>query len=239
MCTRYVLLEEHYRRVLERLGIASPAPFPSRYNIGPGRPLPAIRARASDGQLEVVPLSWGWQPPWADGPAGKLVNVRAETVAQRRPLREALQTRRCVLPATGFYEWQKLGSARQPFLFRRTDGLPFGLAAIAPDAPSASAGSGFAVITTEPDERVRPVHDRMPVMLAMDEMAEWLSPSQTGESLLARLRRPTHSVLTSLPVDRRMNNVRYEAPDCIAPVELHSQPAPARDHDDGQFTLGL
>jgi putative SOS response-associated peptidase YedK len=244
MCTRYVLLEEHYRRVLERLGIPSPAAWTSRYNIGPGGTVPVIQTRGDAAAAEVVPLGWGWRPPWARDESEKLVNVRAETIRQREPLRKTLRARRCLVPATGFYEWQKLGTARQPFLFRRRDGEPFGLAAICPE-PTGGAPAGLAVITTLPNRVVSPIHDRMPVTLSLEEMNDWLRAPVADEApLLARLRPAADEEFTAVPVHRRMNNVRYEGPDCVAPIDLAASverrdPRTPASTDDRQFELGL
>jgi putative SOS response-associated peptidase YedK len=244
MCTRYVLLEEHYRAVLQRLGIASPAVFASRYNIGPGGTVPVIRTRGEPAEAEIVPLGWGWRPPWARDESEKLVNVRAETIRQRETLRKTLRARRCLVPATGFYEWQKLGATRQPFLFRRRDGQPFGLAALCPE-PTGGAPAGLAVITTLPNRVVAPIHNRMPVTLSLDEMNEWLRGTEGGNApLLARLQPAPDEEFEAIPVNRRMNNVRYDGPDCIQPIE----PAAAAERrdirrsvstDDRQFELGL
>lgn len=105
MCTRYVLLEQHYRDLLARLGIAAPASFVSRYNIAPNTDIPVVRRTAHSSRPETTLLRWGLVPGWAksaDGPP--LVNARADTVAAKPSFRDSLRKRRCVIPATGFYE---------------------------------------------------------------------------------------------------------------------------------------
>ncbi len=244
MCTRYALLEEHYRAVLQRLGIAPPAAFPSRYNIGPGVLIPAVRTAPATAVREATGLHWGWTPPWARSPAEKLLNIRAESVEKRALYRDALRSRRCIIPASGFYEWQKAGTARRPFFYRLPDGQPFGFAGLwqpSPTPESATMGA-CAIVTTAANETVRPVHDRMPVILKLDACEEWLAAGDDPQRLVALLGPLPAAGLSVTPVSPRMSNVRYAAPDCIEPVPVAAPPEqrPKRSRpDDGQFSLGI
>lgn len=226
MCCRYLLLEQHYRDVLARLGIAAPAEFLSRYNIAPGSDIPLVRTKpirgASAPAREAARLHWGLVPAWAKSADGEpLVNARAETLAAKPSFRDAFRTRRCVIPASGFYEWAVIGRARRPWLFRRRDEQPFGLAGLWESwrAPNGAMLETCAVITTEPNDLMRPIHHRMPVMLAPEEFAAWLDPRTTEPALLAPLlRTPEAAAMSAIAVSPHVSDVRNEGPECLAPA---------------------
>lgn len=236
MCTRYVLLEEHYRAVLARLGIAPPPDrLASRYNIAPGTTIPAVRLDAA-GVREAVGLHWGLIPPWAKTPRDKLVNVRAETLATKPYFQRALAQRRCAVPASGFYEWQTIAGAKQPWLFRWRDDAPFLLAGIwiAAHAADGSAVETCAVITTTPNATLQPVHDRMPVLLSPDQAEAWLDPQTTASASLTPLLQPAPAeMMTAVTVSQRMNNARVDDASCIEPVQAVGGDA------EPQLSLGL
>lgn len=237
MCTRYVLLEEHYRAVLARLGIAPPPDrLASRYNIAPGTTIPAIRLAAADSAREAVGLHWGLIPPWAKSPRDKLVNVRAETLAAKPYFQRALVQRRCAVPASGFYEWQTLAGAKQPWLFRWRDDAPFLLAGIwtAAHAADGSAVETCALITTTPNATLAPIHDRMPVLLSLDQAEAWLDPQAASPATLAPLLQPAPAgMMTAVTVSARMNNARVDDASCIAPVQVSG------GESEPQLSLGL
>ena len=238
MCTRYLLLEEHYRAVLAHLGIDSPAPLASRYNVAPGSAVSAVRTKIpADGRearREAVSLQWGLVPAWAKSDEAKLVNARAETLAAKPSFRDALRGRRCVIPASGFYEWEKIGRMRKPWLFRRRDEHPFGLAGLWESwrAPDGTAIETCAVITTEPNELMRPIHHRMPVMLTPEQFEPWLDPRATdAERLAPLLRPPPAAAMSMVALSSYGSNVRHEGPACLAPAR--------GENDSPQFSLGL
>lgn len=220
MCTRFLLLERHYREIMERLGIVAAAQFLSRYNLPPGSQLPAVRTKVTT--REAATLSWGLVPAWAkDDDGDRLVNARAETVADKPSFRDALRSRRCVIPASGFYEWEQRGRARQPWVFRRRDEQPFGFAGLWESwrAPDGTVLETCAVITTAPNELMRPIHHRMPVMLTPEQFDPWLDPRVTEPAQLAPLLRPAvAATMTALAVDTFVSNVRNEGPACLAPA---------------------
>src|SRR4051812_45123784 len=107
MCCRYLLLQQHYRELVERMGVSAPAEFLSRYNIPPGTAISAVRAKPGGASREAIALRWGLVPSWAESESGtQLINARAESVAEKPSFRDALRTQRCVIPASGFYEWK-------------------------------------------------------------------------------------------------------------------------------------
>lgn len=222
MCTRYVLLEQHYRDVLAGLGIAAPAAFLSRYNIAPNTDIPVVRRTPRTTQNESARLRWGLVPSWAksaDGPP--LVNARADTVAAKPTFRDALRQRRCVIPASGFYEWETIGRAKKPWLFRLRDGAPFGFAGLWETwhGSDGSVRESCAFITGEPNDLMRPIHSRMPVMLTSENFEAWLDPAVTEPAQLAPLLRiPANDSVTKFAVSTHVSNVRHEGPACLAPA---------------------
>lgn len=238
MCTRYVLLKEHLRELLARLGLEANPDFVSRYNIAPASLVPAVRKPRDGAKVESVSLRWGLVPSWAktSESATQLVNARAETVASKPSFRDALRKRRCLIPATGFYEWEHRGRTKQPWVFRRRDDQPFAFAGLWESWHGADGAplETFAIITTEPNELMRPIHDRFPVMLAPDQFGQWLDPGVTEPDELAPLlRAPPSDTLTANTVSRHVSNVRHEGPECLAPA------GPDDNGDANQFSLGL
>jgi putative SOS response-associated peptidase YedK len=238
MCTRYVLLKEHLRELLARLGLEAEPNFVSRYNIAPGSFIPAMRNPPKATRHEAVALRWGLVPSWAqrDESGNQLVNARAETLADKPSFREAFRARRCIIPASGFYEWENRGRVKQPWLFRWRDERPFGFAGLWESwrAPDGMMLETCAVITSEPNELMRSIHHRMPVMLTPEQFAPWLDPSVTQPADLAPLLRiASPENMSAIAVRRYMSNVRHEGPECLVPAGVNGE------GDDNQFSLGF
>lgn len=223
MCSRYHLKQEYYRKVLAQLGIPAPANFVTRYNIAPNRDIPAIRS-APRGR-EATTLRWGLTPGWAraDEPASRLVNGRAETLAEKPSFRDALRSRRCIVPATGFYEWETVGRAKQPWYFRwRDEERPILFAGLWESwrGPDGDALESCAIVTTEPNDVMRPVHNRMPAILATADAERWLDPAVTDVSALSAVLRPAPAAeMTATRLDDYVSNVQHEGPECLAPAK--------------------
>lgn len=224
MCCRYVLLQEHAKSFLETLGVllsaGTPLP-PSRYNIPPGGRIPAIRARASDDSRELTSLHWGLTPGWARSADAPVVNARAESLAEKPTFRDAYRTRRCLIPASGFYEWKISGRAREPWLFRLRDERPFAFAALWEfwRAPDGTAHESCAIVTTAPNSVMQPVHHRMPAILSSPaDCATWLDPHLDSPNAIAALLRPLPDTdLTALAVTPHVNTIANDDPACLAP----------------------
>ena len=147
------------------------------YNIAPTQNVFAVRVSPQDNQKEVVPLYWGLMPSWAKDKkmAAQMINARAETITEKPPFRSAFKSRRCLIPADGFYEWQKDGKTKQPFYIHRMDGKPFMFAGLWElnnqfEEPVESC----TIITTSANEIMKPIHERMPVILPEQHFDEWL-----------------------------------------------------------------
>ena len=197
-----------------------------RYNIAPGQDLLAARVDAS-GRRHVAPLRWGLVPRGVSDPriGQRLINARSETVATRSAFRDSFRTRRCVVPAAGFYEWRKVGRVHQPFAIRPREGL----LAIA-GLWDVWEGEGrrletCTLLTTEANTAVAEIHDRMPVLLRRGELARWLDPSRTTDDVATLLRPLPPDALVIDPVSTRVNRPDFDDPSCIVPtpVELPVQ----------------
>lgn len=190
MCGRFVLRAD-LRTVEEVFHIRTiDGEYRTGGNISPGRTVSAVIRR--NDQNSLVHFHWGLVPAWARDPSvGKrMFNARAETVADKPSFRNAFRKRRCLIIADGFYEWQKTGGRRKPFLFRLKAGGPFGFAGLYESwqAPGGQPIHTCTIITTEANELIRPVHDRMPVILPADRHTAWTDPgNQDLNALLSQL----------------------------------------------------
>jgi putative SOS response-associated peptidase YedK len=197
-----------------------------RYNLAPQQ-LGLVVVERDDLRRAIVPYRWGLIPSWAkDARIGnRLINARAETVATTPAFRAAFQKRRCIVPADGFYEWERMTpEIRQPNLIHRADHEPMafaGLWSIWRDAtqPEAEPTRTFTIITTTANATLEPIHDRMPVILPASAWATWLAPAPADPgALLALLRPAPDDLLERYPVSKRVNNARNEGPDLVIPL---------------------
>lgn len=217
MCGRYVLKREDLEALVKQFGLHSLEEFHSRYNIAPTSIVPLIRTRQA-GPPELAGARWGLIPAWAkpDAPLRPLVNVRAETLLTR--FRGALRSRRCVLPASGFYEWETVGAKKQPWYFAARDGGAFGLAGIW-DTWHGGDGTVLetcAIITTRPNGVLQPIHDRMPVMLNPEQCRRWVDPALPEAEAEPLLGPAAEAGMLALKVGPAVSNIRNDGPECIA-----------------------
>ncbi len=246
MCTRFVLEIPIAEAGFKKFGLdviaAAVAKAESRFNIAPGTDLLALRAGDKPRTARVFRPRWGIIASDSSGsspqaPGSLLLNARAETLAQKPTFREAFRRRRCLIPATGFYEWEKRGRARLPWLFRRAGSEPFAFAGLW--EPRAADGEPATVIvTTPPNSLMAPLHHRMPALLVSAEACRaWLDVSATESDLAALLAPADASQMTATPVSPRMNRSEFDSPDCVAPAVHGVAP---RDEDDSEnLELGL
>lgn len=220
MCGRYVLKQKDLHAMLEKLGLGAPHDFDSRYNIAPSTRIPAVRASASARQREVVALQWGLVPHWAkDAKSGAaLANARAEGIAGKPAFQNAFRQRRCVVPASGFYEWQTVGRLKQPWYFQLRDEQPFVFAGLWESWHSADGVElqTCSLITTTPNSVISPLHDRMPVILRGDAIDRWLDPAIREPARLEPLLVPVEGeAMKATAVSPRVSNARNEGPECL------------------------
>ncbi len=219
MCGRFSLGVDTDRLVAEfGIGAASFDHQP-RYNIAPGQPVPTV-IHDGDG-LRLGALQWGLVPTWAAKRSSlrPLINARAETVADKPAFRDAFRRRRCWVLADGFYEWQKgTGSRKIPFHFRHPDGAPFAMAGLWERAQTADGELlTCTILTTAASEAVRPVHERMPLILEPGRREDWLDPDADPDAL-HRLLAPSREPLQRHRVSDRVNSTRHDDPTCRAPL---------------------
>jgi putative SOS response-associated peptidase YedK len=197
-------------------GVSESAAVEPRYNIAPTQYVAAIRTDEGQGR-EFIMLRWGLVPFWAKDPSigNRMINARAETVAEKPSYRAAYRHRRCLVLADGFYEWQRQGDVKTPYYISAANGEPFALAGLWENWTDKQTGESLqttTIITTEANEFMAPLHHRMPVIIDSNTAGEWLAVSNDLLDDVAAITPP----LQAWPVDRRVNNARNEGEDLIA-----------------------
>lgn len=200
----------------------APPVLPPRYNIAPTQPVPVVRV-GREGRRELVHLRWGLVPYWAKDPAmgNRLINGRAETAAVRAAFRDPFRFRRCLVAADGFYEWQRTASGKRPYLVRLRDGAAFGFAGVWDRwrGPDGAALESCAILTTDANDLIRPIHDRMPAIVPRNAHEAWLEPSRRDPAEVAPLLRPLPSeAMTAYQVGTYVNSPDHDDPECVTPV---------------------
>jgi putative SOS response-associated peptidase YedK len=194
--------------------------FPARYNIAPTQPVAVILRTNDQPKRHLRLMRWGLIPAWAKDPAiaNRLINARAETVAEKPSFRTAFKRRRCLIPASGFFEWQKTKAGKQPFYFRPQDG---GLFAIAGLWESWQDIETCTLLTTEANQLLEPIHERMPVLLKPEDYDQWLDLKTQGTAALQALLQPFPAdQMLAYPVSKRVNNATIDDRECIAETDL-------------------
>lgn len=237
MCGRFVsstptkVLAETF--LVEEVKLSSEEPEPN-FNVAPTNDVIAV-AVSKEGQRQLGSFHWGLVPSWAkDVSVGnRMINLRAETVASKPGFRKTLGKRRCIIPVDGFYEWKNMGKGRkkQPFFIRSRDGKPLALAGlweVWKDREAEGRGEevewlkSCTIITTEPNGLLKPIHNRMPVVLPPSAWDEWLDPSNDDTASLEKLLAPAPDDLLELyPVSTEVNSVKNNGPQLVEPLEGH------------------
>lgn len=233
----------------ELFGFAETPDFPPRYNIAPSQPVPIVtgpRDGEEKGARHFLLVRWGLVPSWAkEMPQSILINARAETIAGKPSFRGAFRHRRALMPVTGFYEWQAKGArVKQPWFIRRKDRAPFAMAAIWDQWMDAQGNEldSCAIVTTEANETLKPIHHRMPVILDEKDWALWLDPAATEKELLALLRPAGNDLLEAIPISTRINRVANDDPSLQERAWAEPEPVQAsrpkrREADERQMGL--
>jgi putative SOS response-associated peptidase YedK len=218
MCGRYVqaaspmLLAEHFD--VDEVALAEPS-APS-WNVAPRAEVLTVVDK--DRFRRLARMRWGLVPSWATDPSvgDRMINARAETVLEKPAFRAAIERRRCIVPADGFYEWERVGSRKQPMYIRDRAGTPLAFAGLwavwrDPAVPDGPWMRSCTIVTTGANATVAPVHDRMPVMLAPDAWDRWLDRDLTdGEAVVDLLRPAPDDLLELWPVSPRVNSARHD-----------------------------
>ncbi len=226
MCGRYSITTpvEAMRSLFEFEALPN---LPPRYNVAPTQEVPIVRRAEAGGRRELALARWGLVPAWAKDAsmAARLINARAETVADKPSFRAAFAQRRCLVPADGFYEWQKRDGAKQPYRIARADGQAFAFAGLWERwARGGETLESCTIITTEANARLAPIHSRMPVILRREDYEPWLAtPAKESRRLLPLLAPRDDEALTAYAVSTRVNNVTNDDAAVIEP--LAGQPA--------------
>lgn len=211
MCGRYAL-KATATELIDHFRLISCPEFSPRFNIAPTSQIPVIRWKPDTGRVGQL-VRWGLIPSWSKEPTAKLNNARAETVHEKPSFRTSFQKHRCIIPATGFFEWQTVAGKKQPYYIHPLEGF-FAFAGLlaAWKAPDGQTIVSTCIITTGPNEIMAPIHDRMPVILQPSDFDTWLDPENHGPRDLLR---PCSGVgMSAYPV----KPLRTEGPECIEPA---------------------
>ncbi len=192
MCGRFILLTD-LSVIVESFHIGEvAADYKPGSNIAPGRQISAVIRDEDVNKL--VDFRWGLIPSWAKDPSigNKMFNARAETIAEKPGFREAFKKRRCLIVADGFYEWQKMEKGKKPFHFSLRSAGPFGLAGLYETwmSPENKTVKTCTIITTDANDLLKPIHDRMPVIVPKDKEARWIDPGVPDRRELAAILKP-------------------------------------------------
>ena len=218
MCGRFSLTASN-EGLVNYFGLARGLALEPRYNIAPSQQVAAARVEA--GERRLVLLRWGLIPFWANDPkiGYKMINARAETAHKTPAFRAAFRGRRCLIPASGFYEWDKKGGSRQPYYIRRADGQPLALAGLWEHWEGEEGKTvieSCTILTTAASEPVARLHDRMPVILEPEDFDLWLDPGeQRVDRLRGMLEPAAPGVLGMVPVSAYVNKATNEGERCI------------------------
>ncbi len=222
MCGRFAFFSSH-EAMIRLFGLPpGTAAVEPRWNIAPTQYVPTVRVD-HDGVRRLALLYWGLVPGWAKERAigARMINARAETVAEKPSFRTALRRRRCLVLASGYYEWQATPEGKQPYFIRRVDGDPFAMAGLWEswiETPGEPPLESCTIITTEAAPPLDRIHHRVPVVLPEPALALWLESREPEvEALLGLLSPPVAGSMVAEPVSRRVNNARNEGPDLVLP----------------------
>lgn len=229
MCGRFTL-NSTPRRIALRFGLRDqPKLFP-RYNIAPSQPVMIVRAAQHSGkpdERETTHVVWGLIPEWSKDPniGVKMINARSETASFKQGYRGAFKYRRCLVPADGFYEWQRDphdSKRKQPFYIHMADGEPFAMAGLWEhwQGPGGEEIESCTVLTISPNRLMKPIHDRMPVIIEPKNYSRWLDPKMQDHEAIRDLLCPFDATkMSAMKVGTYVNSTRHEGERCITPIE--------------------
>jgi putative SOS response-associated peptidase YedK len=231
MCARYSLIATA-EELMEWFKLRQQLSLAPRYNIAPTQPVGVVRQDPESGERRFDLMHWGLIPHWAKDKsmANRMINARSETAAEKPSFRNALRHRRCLLPCSGYYEWQQVEHRKQPYWIRMRAAPLFAFAGLWEtwNSPDGGAIESCALLTMDASAGMRSIHDRMPAILLPEAYDAWLDPGQQSRESAMKLIGPLpEGALQAIAVNTHVNNPRHEGADCIAPVRLDSGAAGA------------
>lgn len=217
MCGRYSITKK-FGKVVASIPCPWPDKFQPRYNLAPTQFGLVV---TNEQKPAIKPMRWGLIPGWAkDISIGqKLINARSETLLQKPSFRAALKYRRCLVLSDGFYEWRKSSTRKQPVRIRLKSDELFAFAGLWEhwQSPEGTELETYTIVTTSANELIRPLHERMPVILPESAWSEWLDPAANPTSLISCLQAYPAARMEYYDVSPQLNNVSFDAPACIEP----------------------
>ena len=219
MCGRFTQ-KGSFKNLAELLGLPIPPTLAPRYNIAPSQRIACVRTSPQSTTRECVDLKWGLVPSWAKDPSigNKMINARAETVAEKPSFRKAFKQQRCMVLADGFYEWKREGNAKQPYYIRFKDQRPFCFAGLWERWENGTDGplETCAMLTIGPNAVMEPIHHRMPVILQEHDYETWLDQNIQNPQALSSLLQPyPPAEMEAFPVSAIVNNPKNDNEACI------------------------
>jgi putative SOS response-associated peptidase YedK len=225
MCGRYAIAGPDPSQLRGRFPVGESVEIRRRWNVAPTDEVLTVTT-TREGEPRGELLRWGLVPHWAKDPGmgAKMINARAETVAEKPAFRDAFAGRRCLIVADGFYEWRREGGRPQPMWITRADGEPFAFAGLWATwhGPDEQVLRTCSIVTTHANDALAPIHDRMPVMLAPETEADWLDPAAPPELLHELLRPAPDREDAHRPVGYAVNSVRNDGPECLEAPEAEA-----------------
>ena len=222
MCGRFVTVipAEELKAIF---GLIEKPPVEPRYNVAPTQSAGVIRCCDDSNHNRLDFMKWGLVPSWSkDVSAGShMINARSESVVEKPAFRQAIKYRRCIVPVSGFYEWEHSGPQKQPYYFYMADGSPMCFAGIweAWKSPDGSTLETFSILTTAANKLIAPLHDRMPVIIPPEEHALWLNRNMHDTHLLEHLYQPfPPGLIACHKISTLVNNTRVDSPACIEEI---------------------
>jgi putative SOS response-associated peptidase YedK len=224
MCGRFAQRSDS-KKLAKEFKVAEVPQVEARYNVAPTQNILGVRTVADE--REMTFFKWGLIPSWAKDTSmgARLINACSETVKEKPSFRQAFKQRRCIIPADGFYEWRREGGTKQPFFFRMRDERPFGFAGLWEkwEGEGGEVINSCTILTTEANAVLRPVHDRMPVILHPDDYSLWLEGDERERALVGELLRPFPAEeMTGYPVSSLVNSPGNKGAELIEEAQLNS-----------------
>jgi putative SOS response-associated peptidase YedK len=224
MCGRYLIISSPQAiRVL--FGYPEQPNFPPRYNVAPTQPIPIVRLW--EGQRQFALVRWGLIPAWVKDPLRftLLINARADSVNEKPAFRNAMQRRRCLIPADGFYEWKDAGGRKQPFVVRPRHGAPIAFAGLWENwmGPNGEEMETAAIVTTDANRALRAIHPRTPVVVPPQAFDTWLDPAVDAQAAAALLVPAPEDLFEAYAISNAVNRVANDDPQVIAPAAAGGQ----------------